>query len=67
VISFTPQPLYPRGRAPRTHRIAGWVGPRACLDIMVIILKLIFKRIECEGVDWIHLSIAFSGKLLRIW
>jgi hypothetical protein len=32
VVSFTPQPLYPRGKAPGTHWIGGWVGPRAGLD-----------------------------------
>jgi hypothetical protein len=32
VVSFTPQPLYSGWRATDTHRIGGWVGPRACLD-----------------------------------
>jgi hypothetical protein len=32
VISFTPQPLYPRGNSPHTHLIECWVGPRAILD-----------------------------------
>jgi hypothetical protein len=32
VVSFTPQPLYPRERAPGTHRIGGWVDPRSYLD-----------------------------------
>jgi hypothetical protein len=32
VVSFTPQPLYPREKAPSTHWIGGWVGPRAGLD-----------------------------------
>jgi hypothetical protein len=33
VVSFTPLPLYPRGKSPPgTHRIGGWVGPRAGLD-----------------------------------
>jgi hypothetical protein len=27
-----PRPLYPRERAPGTHWIGGWVGPRADLD-----------------------------------
>jgi hypothetical protein len=31
VVSTTPRPLYPRER-PGTHRIAGWVGPRAGLE-----------------------------------
>jgi hypothetical protein len=34
VVSFTPRPLYPRERAPGTHWIGGWVGPRAGLDDM---------------------------------
>jgi hypothetical protein len=35
VVSFTPRPLYPRGREPGTHWIGGWVGPRAVLDAAV--------------------------------
>jgi hypothetical protein len=35
VVSFTPRPLYPRKRAPGTHWIGGWVGPRAVLDAVV--------------------------------
>ena len=31
VVNVTPRPLYPRER-PGTHRIGGWVGPRAGLD-----------------------------------
>jgi hypothetical protein len=31
-VSFTTRPLYPRGRAPGTHSIGGWVGPRAGVD-----------------------------------
>jgi hypothetical protein len=30
-----PRPLYPRERAPGTHWIGGWVGPRAVLDAVV--------------------------------
>jgi hypothetical protein len=32
LISFTPLPLYPWERAPGTHCIGGWEGPRACLN-----------------------------------
>jgi hypothetical protein len=35
VVSFTPWPLYPRERAPSTHWIGGWVGPRAVPDAVV--------------------------------
>jgi hypothetical protein len=35
VVSFTSPPLYPRERAPGTHWIEGWVGPRAGLDDVV--------------------------------
>jgi hypothetical protein len=31
VVSFMHRPLYPRERAPGTHCIVGWVGPRAVL------------------------------------
>jgi hypothetical protein len=31
VVSFTARVLYPRERAPCTHWIGGWVGPRAGL------------------------------------
>jgi hypothetical protein len=34
-VSFTSRPLYPRERAPGTHWIGGWVGPRAGLDAVV--------------------------------
>jgi len=42
VVSFTPQPLYPRGRAPSTHWTGGWVGPNGGLytvDIHILIQK----------------------------
>jgi hypothetical protein len=32
VVSFTPLPLYPGKRSPRTHWIGGWVDLRAGLD-----------------------------------
>jgi hypothetical protein len=32
VVSFTPQPLYSRGKSPDTLWIGGWVGPRAGVD-----------------------------------
>jgi hypothetical protein len=33
VISLMTQPLYPGERAPGTHSIGGWVGPRTGLDV----------------------------------
>jgi hypothetical protein len=35
VVSFTRRPLYLRERAPGTHWIGGWVGPRSVLDAVV--------------------------------
>jgi hypothetical protein len=35
VVSFMPQPLYPRERTPGMHWIGGWVGPRAGTDVRV--------------------------------
>jgi hypothetical protein len=32
VVSFTPRPLYPRGKSPNIHWIGGWIDPRAGLD-----------------------------------
>jgi hypothetical protein len=32
VVSFTPRPLYPQGKATGTHWIGGWMGPRTGLD-----------------------------------
>jgi hypothetical protein len=32
VVSFTTRPLYPGERAPDTHWIGGWMGPRTGLD-----------------------------------
>jgi hypothetical protein len=48
VVSFTPRPLCPRERAPDTHWIGGWVGPRAGQDtavtiIIIIIIIIIIK------------------------
>jgi hypothetical protein len=34
VVSFMTRPLYPGERAPGTHWIGGWVGPRVRLDNM---------------------------------
>lgn len=34
VVSFTHQPLYLQRKNPGTHWIAGWVFPRACLDVL---------------------------------
>jgi hypothetical protein len=35
VISFTPRPLYSRGKtSPLTHWKGGWMGPRAGLDVV---------------------------------
>jgi len=35
VLSFISWSLYPRERAPGTHWIRDWVGPKAGLDAMV--------------------------------
>jgi hypothetical protein len=35
VVSFTTRPIYLREKAPGTHWIGGWVGPRAVLDTVV--------------------------------
>jgi hypothetical protein len=35
VVNFTLRPLYPGERAPGTHWIGGWVGPRAVLYAVV--------------------------------
>jgi hypothetical protein len=32
VVSYTPQPLYPRKKSLGIHWIGGWVGPRAGLE-----------------------------------
>jgi hypothetical protein len=32
MVSITPRPLYPPGKAHFTHWIGGWVGPRTGLD-----------------------------------
>jgi hypothetical protein len=34
VVSFTPLPLYPRGKPPCTHWVGGWMDLRAGLDDM---------------------------------
>jgi len=34
VASFTPWPLYIRGRSPGTHWIGGWVESRVGLDVV---------------------------------
>jgi hypothetical protein len=35
VVSFTSGRINPKERAPGTHWIGGWVGPRAVLDAVV--------------------------------
>jgi len=35
VVSFTHRPPYPQGKSPGTHRIGGWVSPKAVLDAVV--------------------------------
>jgi hypothetical protein len=46
VVSFTPLPLYSQGKAPDTHLIGGWVGPRAGLDVLVR------RKIPSPCWDW---------------
>jgi hypothetical protein len=41
-----PAALPPRERAPGTHWIGGWVGPRAVLDIAVVKRKIPSTRRE---------------------
>jgi hypothetical protein len=43
VVSFTPWPLYLQGKSPGTHWIGGWVGPRAVLYIIIIIIIASFE------------------------
>jgi hypothetical protein len=38
VVSFTPRPLYPQGKSPRTHWLGGLVDHRAGLNDMEKIL-----------------------------
>jgi hypothetical protein len=35
MVSVKLRPLYPRDKAPGTHWIGGWVGPRAGLNAVV--------------------------------
>jgi hypothetical protein len=35
MVSFTPQPLYPKGKIPGTHWVGGWVDPTVGLDTVV--------------------------------
>jgi hypothetical protein len=46
MVSFTPQPLYPRGKSPDTHWIRGWVGRRAGLDNLEKRKFLTLPRLE---------------------
>jgi len=43
VVSFTP-----RERAPGTHWIGGWVGPRAILDVVILLMSgaILFTQFE---------------------
>jgi len=43
VVSFTPRPLYPRGRALGTHYRWGWIGCRGSLDSMTKRKNLIIE------------------------
>jgi hypothetical protein len=57
VVRFTPLPLYPRGRAPGTHWIGGWVGPRAVLEAVVKRKIPSFRR-ESNPRTWIVQPVA---------
>jgi hypothetical protein len=35
LVSFTPLPLYPKGKNPGIHWIGGWVGPGAGLNAVM--------------------------------
>jgi hypothetical protein len=51
VVSFTPRPLYPQGRARVTHWIGGWVDPRAGLDDMEKIKFLNLPELEIRPLS----------------
>jgi hypothetical protein len=65
VVSFTPRPLYPRERAPRTHWIGGWVGPRAVLET-VIKRKIPSPRRESNSrrMNWFERNICAFATLV---
>jgi hypothetical protein len=48
VFSFTPLPLYPRGKKTGTYWIERWVGPRAGLEAMVKLKILPLPGIELQ-------------------
>jgi hypothetical protein len=65
----------PRERAPRTHWIGGWVGPRAVLDAMVKRKipgssresnprTLIVQPVAQRYTDWAVTALYFSGKIV---
>jgi len=39
-VSFPPRPFYPGEKAPGTHWMDGWMGPRAGLDTAVAKRKI---------------------------
>jgi len=45
VVSLTPWPLEPQGKSPWYPLIGGWVGARACLDILE-------QKISCPARNW---------------
>jgi hypothetical protein len=59
VVSFMPWLLYPRERAPGTHWIGGWVGPRASLDVLIIVaIFLIFFLLTNSNLHYyLHICI----------
>jgi hypothetical protein len=46
VVSYTPLPLYPRGKNPGTHWIGGWMDPRAGLEDVEKILDPTGSKIK---------------------
>jgi hypothetical protein len=56
----------PRERAPGTHWIGGWMGPRAVVDALQILISVLYVGLHeytfnlDESYKWRHFSFAFS-------
>jgi hypothetical protein len=66
VVSFTPGRFTPRERAPGTHWIGAWVGPRTVLDAVVKRKILSHRRESNPRTPIVQLEYKLSDKNIEV-
>jgi hypothetical protein len=69
VVSFTPLPLYSRGKSPGTHLIGAWVGPRVVLDDVkkrkfLSLPELELRPLSCRARSQLLYRLSYPGTSL---